>query len=751
MKEKRKTYRIDIGGTVQGVGFRPFLHRLARTYGLGGRAWNSSGGVRLMLTASVSELSLILNEIEKEAPRLARVKSIACEETCLEEYEDFLILPSQRQSESMAGVSPDICVCGDCLKELFDPGDRRYLYPFINCTNCGPRFTIIRSVPYDRGNTSMSAFEMCDSCAGEYHDIEDRRYHAQPDCCEACGPGVFFLDKDENDVLNDAIETAREYLKSGRIIAVKGLGGIHLACEAFDAKAVARLRELKRRDERPFAIMCADIGQASMLCEISPAEAELLQSPKRPITLLKKKDESLSHCSENAYLGIMLPYTPLHYLLTRDMEPLVMTSANLSERPIFYKNADALKELYGLADGFLLHNREIHVPCDDSLLFELDGAPYFIRRSRGFVPEGLSLPLDAGTALACGAEQKASFAFSKGNSAYLSQHIGDLKNLETLELYERMTRHFSSLFDIRAACVACDMHPDYLSTAFAEKTARQNGLPLYRIQHHHAHMASCMADNGLNEPCIGVIWDGTGYGTDGKTWGGEFFTGDYSSVKRAGSIRPLLLAGGDAAIKEIYRVACALALDAEEELPDICAWPESEAVKKLLELKLNVPASSGMGRLFDGVYSLITGRKSVSYEGQGAVLLEAAAKDGENGEYPYEIYLDEGRYTFDHRPVIKSLIKEKRNGADNGLIAARFMNTLVKMALEVCIRLRQESGLKRVVLSGGVFLNRYILIRLCAALDSGGFRVYHHSRVSANDEGIALGQLMIAAALREGS
>ncbi len=750
MEQAQKTVRVRIGGIVQGVGFRPFLHRLAREYGLGGRAWNDTEGVELLLSGSEEKIRAMLQEMQAKPPRLARIERLMREETSLPPYSEFRILPSRSQGAPHAGVSSDIGICEDCLFELFDPQDRRYRYPFINCTNCGPRFTILRDIPYDRANTSMRAFPMCEKCAEEYHDIENRRYHAQPDCCDSCGPRVFFLDAKGASVEGEPIECARSYLKAGRVIAVKGLGGIHLACDAFSKEAVAALRRGKQRDERPFALMCADLAAARVLCEVSEYEAECLQSPRRPIVLLRKKGAWLAHCSDNRYLGIMLPYTPLHYLLMgEDIKALVMTSANLHEKPILYENETALRELFGIADGFLLHEREIIVPCDDSLLYCVDGKPYPLRRSRGFVPESLFLPFAAPEALACGAEQKASFAFSKGGEAFLSQHIGDMKNLETLELYENMTAHFSRLFDIRPRALACDLHPDYLSTAYAQERAAREGLPLLRVQHHHAHMAACMADNELRGACIGIVWDGTGYGTDGRIWGGEFFTGDYRAVKRVGSIRPILLAGGDAAVREISRVAIALALDAGEALPDFCRFSKRESIEAMLRAGLNCPLSTGMGRLFDGVYALLTGRARVSYEGQGAVLLEAMADENEAASYPVAFYQEEERRVFDHRVMLRALLKEIRSGEEKEHIAARFMNTLCEMALLQCQAIREESGLGRVVLSGGVFLNQYLLKRIGAGLAEAGFAVYHHSRVSTNDEGIAFGQLAILAAQRE--
>ncbi|MDO5111346.1 MAG: carbamoyltransferase HypF [Clostridia bacterium] len=744
------TYKIEIRGIVQGVGFRPFLHMLVSAYGLCGRVRNTSDGVELYLTGDRERVDVLLAALRENPPPLARIESVALTQTDLPPFTDFRIEESRTLSHRHALISPDVGICADCVRELLDPNDRRYRYPFINCTHCGPRFTIIRDVPYDRANTTMADFPMCEACAKEYGDITNRRYHAQPDCCAACGPQTFFLDAAGARTEGDAIENARTYLKAGRIVAVKGLGGIHLACDAYDEAAVKTLRARKQRDERPFALMCRDLNAARALCTVSDAAAALLKNPARPIVLLPKRDPFLlPYCSENDDLGVMLPYTPLHVLLMgTDTDALVMTSANLSDRPILYKNEDALAALAGVADGFLLHDRDIHVCCDDSLLSVVAGKPYFIRRSRGYAPAPVTLPAGADGLLACGAEQKASFALSRGADAFLSQHIGDLKNFETLEHYTRQIAHFERLFDIVPQGLVCDLHPDYLSTAFARERASAAGLPLYYAQHHHAHMASCMADNGLTTPCIGVIWDGAGYGTDGTIWGGEILFGDYAGFTRAGSIRPIPLAGGDRAVKEIYRVGAALLKDIQAPLPDGCDADKYAAMDSVLKAGVNCPRASSIGRLFDGVYALLTGRETVSYEGQAAVLLETMAREADEG-YPVCIAEENGLRLFDTRPMLAEMLKQKRAGAAAGLIAGRFIRTLADMAVELCVRVRADTGCKDVVLSGGVFLNRKLLPQVIAGLAKKGFAVYHHQRASTNDEGIALGQLMIGAAQRD--
>lgn len=737
---------LRIHGIVQGVGFRPFIHKLVGSYGLTGYIKNTSSGVELELEGSRPALERFVRDVPERAPKLAVIESVEAEYSDeLRGFTGFEIRKSLQEAVRNTLISPDICICDDCLRELFDKNDRRYRYPFINCTNCGPRFTIIKDVPYDRAKTSMSDFPMCPDCDREYRDIEDRRYHAQPDCCPECGPRVFFLGADGTELPGNAIETAREYIKAGRIVAVKGLGGMHLACRCDDPAAATELRRRKQRDEKPFAIMCRDAETARRLCRVSAAEESILTGFRRPIVLLEKRERgALSHISENGYVGVMLPYTPLHYLLFGDdIDMLIMTSANLSDTPIMYKNGEALEKLSGIADGFLLHDRDIQTRCDDSLCWVLDGREYPARRSRGYVPFPVKVPDSRMRILACGAEQKASFCISKEDYVFPCQHIGDLKNLETLENYEQQILHFQRLFDIVPQAVACDMHPDYMSTEYAQRRAARDGIPIVYVQHHHAHMAACMADNSLPGPVIGLVWDGTGLGTDGTIWGAECLAGGYGGFERLGSIRPIPLIGGDRAVKESFRVAYALLREAG---CDVSGVENAGALGRVYDARLNCPLSSGMGRLFDGVAAILGIKTHCSYEGQGAVLLEAAAAD-DGGVYDRP--LEGAPLRFDWRPMICAVTAGMAQGVDTGVIAARFMNTLVEMAAAQCIAARRETGISTVVLSGGSFQNMYIMRRLPPRLEREGFAVYHHSRVSANDEGLSLGQLMIAQAALE--
>lgn len=734
---------LKIRGIVQGVGFRPFVHKLVRRCGLSGYIKNTSSGVALELEGERPALERFVALLPEQAPMLAVIESMeASYSPELRGYEGFEIRQSQREEFRNTLISPDIGICEDCLRELRDPRDRRYRYPFINCTNCGPRFTIIKDIPYDRAKTSMAAFPMCPDCDREYHDIDNRRYHAQPDCCASCGPRVFYLDETGNELPGDGIELAREALKAGKIVAIKGLGGMHLACRCDDEALVRELRRRKQRDEKPFALMCRDVDCARRICRLSEAEEKVLTSFRRPIVLLEKRQPGLDYLSENGCLGVMLPYTPLHYLLFGDdLDMLVMTSANLSDTPILFKNAEALDKLRGIADGFLLHDREIQTRCDDSLCWVLEGKEYPARRSRGYVPFPLRMEGTLQSVLACGAEQKASFCLSKGSYVFPSQHIGDLKNMETLENYTQQIAHFKHLFDIEPTLVTCDLHPDYMSTEYAQSL----GLPLVQVQHHHAHLAACLADNGLAGEVIGLVWDGTGYGPDGTTWGGECLVGGYETFRRFGHILPLALPGGDRATKEIDRLAFSLLYAADCDTSFI---PAAETYRAMLAAGLNCPLSSGMGRLFDGVAAILGIRTRCSYEGQGAILLEAAEKEKEEGVYP--VSLSGAPLVFDWREMIRAIVQDRQRGVDTGVIAARFMNTLVEMAVKMAVAAREETGLNRVCLSGGSFQNMYIMHRLPDRLRDDGFQVYHHSRVSANDEGIALGQLMIANAKWKG-
>lgn len=737
-----------IEGIVQGVGFRPFVHRLAARLSLNGWARNTAAGLELELEGSTDALDAFQRALRTDPPPLAVIEGIHTEDMPVTGETGFAILPSAA-GEAATLVSPDLAPCDACLREMNDPNGRRYRYPFINCTDCGPRFSIIRHLPYDRPATTMAGFAMCPDCAAEYGDINSRRYHAQPNCCPVCGPEAIYLDAKGNSREGDPLAWAQQTLAAGGIVAVKGTGGIHLACRADSPEAVARLRRRKHRPEKPLALMARDLFAAAALCRFTDDEAALLQSPRRPILLLPKKDPTgQSWLSATTRLGVMLPYTPLHILLLDGTfggpNLLVMTSANRSGCPVLIDNDDALSALRGIADGFLLHDRPIANRCDDSLAMVWRGAPVFFRRSRGYAPQPILLNRDVTGVLAFGAEQKGSFAAGRGRHAFMSQYIGDLKNAETLDHYRNALTGALRLFGLQPAALVCDLHPDYASTREAEELSRQQNLPLRQIQHHWAHMAACMADNRLDEPAFGLIWDGTGLGEDGHIWGAECLLGDYHSYRRVGSIRPTALPGGDACTAEIGRTALSLALDAgcPEATPD---FARRNGVTPLLKSGYRCPLSSGMGRLFDGVYSLLTGRTDAGYDGQAPALLEALAE----GAAPADVYIpayyeEDGVRRFDTRPLIRALCAAKEAGTDVAALAAGFQQALCRMALDQCRTLNADR--LPVVLSGGVFLNRALLEGVTALLEGAGYRVYTHKRVSPSDEGLALGQLAIGAA-----
>ena len=747
----------EITGIVQGVGFRPFLHRLAAREQLTGWARNTPAGVELELEGEEAAIRRFVQTVKTAPPPLAVVEELYLHRVPPHGGETgFVILPSTAGTAATL-AAPDLAPCPACLKELYDPADRRYRYPFLNCTDCGPRFSILRALPYDRANTSMADFAMCPDCAAEYSDIRSRRYHAQPDCCPVCGPRAFYLDGDGQQQEGDPIALAQQALAAGKILAVKGTGGIHLACDARNEAAVRRLRQRKHREEKPLAILCRDLETVEGFCSVTDEEQRLLQSPRRPIVLLEKRHfhgpESFSCLSENHRIGVMLPYTPLHVLLADGSfggpAAMVMTSANLPGCPVMVDNAEAVAGLHGVADGFLLHNRPIVNRCDDSLAAVWQGREYFFRRSRGYAPQPLTMPdASADGILAFGAEQKGGFAAGKARHVFLSQHIGDLKNAETLDHYRTALQTCLRLFGVRPRTLVCDLHPEYFSTTEAKRAASAMQLPLLQVQHHWAHMAACMADNRLDCRVFGIVWDGTGLGTDGNIWGGEFLLGDLHSFRQVGSIRTIALPGGDAAVKQIGRTALSLAWDAgvlPATMPQLQTLPGRETLLAMLEKDIRCPKASSIGRLFDGVYALITGRPQAGYDGQAPALLEALAEPETAGRiYPtaYQTGTD-GVRRFDTRPMIAALSTDLAEGVPAAAVARGFMDTLCRMALEQCRALNPEK--LPVVVAGGVFLNLYLLRAVTRLLEAEGYTVYSHHRVSTCDEGIALGQLAIAA------
>ncbi len=770
---ERHNANIHITGIVQGVGFRPFVYGLAGRFGLEGWVRNTSAGVDIEAEGERAALEKFVRALRDELPPLARIDTFEIVYGPARGLRGFEIVPSEAVPGAFQPISPDVCICEDCLRELFDPADRRYRYPFINCTNCGPRFTIITDIPYDRPNTTMAAFPMCPDCAAEYENPRDRRFHAQPVACPVCGPQVWLEASGEKRLASgdEAIRTARRLLAEGKILAVKGLGGFHLACDATNPAAVAELRRRKLRVDKPFALMMPDLATVEQHCWVSPAERALLDSRPRPIVLLERRPESpiaAEVAPAQHTLGVMLPYTPLHYLLMAQDDPrpsapsaLVMTSGNLSEEPIATDNAEARRRLASLADAFLMHDRDIRTRCDDSVVrvFDFPAGPgdplpiYFLRRSRGYAPDSIPIPLEAPPLLACGPQLKNTFCLTRQRYAFLSHHIGDLENYETLQSFEDGVRQFEHIFRIRPEALAYDLHPDYLATRYALRRAEQENLPLIGVQHHHAHVAACMADNGLSgeSPVIGLAFDGTGYGTDGAIWGGEFLVADYAGFRRAVHLAYFPLPGGDAAIRRPARTALALlwslGLEWDDRLPpcgDLCA-EERLALRLQLERSLNTFPTSSLGRLFDAAAALAGVRQRVNYEAQAAIEFEAAADPAETGAYPFDLRGE----ILDPRPAILALLADGAANVPLAAVSARFHNGLAQAARQVCARLRAETGLTTVALSGGVWQNLFLLRRTVAALDADGFAVYVHRRVPANDGGVALGQALIAAVRRQ--
>jgi hydrogenase maturation protein HypF len=752
---------ITVQGVVQGVGFRPFVYGLAVRLQLRGFVKNQAGGVRIEVEGGTPYLENFLSQLVDRAPPLAHIDQLSWEPLPLRGDRQFRIETSQAGTRGDVFIGADVATCPDCVAELLDPADRRFRYPFLNCTNCGPRLTIIRGAPYDRDRTTMASFPMCAACRAEYEDPANRRFHAQPTACAACGPWLQLLSAaGEPIAAADPVPPFVAGLRSGKIGAMKGLGGYHLVCDAGNGEAVRELRRRKLRDEKPFALMVRDLAAALALCEVLPTERELLLSPRCPIVLLRKRPSAPvaeEVAPRNPCLGVMLPYTPLHHLLLRATadSPLVMTSGNRSDEPIAYEDQDALGRLAGIADLFLIHNRPIHVRCDDSVTRVVDGQELPLRRSRGYAPQPVPLPLECAVPmLAVGGQLKGTFALGRGRQAFLSHHLGDLDHYAAYRAFEKDIALYQELFAVRPKIVAHDLHPDYSSTRYAQERAAREGVELVPVQHHHAHLASCMAEHGLAEPVIGVTFDGTGLGTDGAVWGGEFLIGDYRQFRRAAHLRYVGMPGGDHAIREPWRMAVAHLTDGgmpSAPLKARLGAAELRVVEKMLERRFNTPPTSSAGRLFDAVASLAGVRDRVSYEGQAAVELEWLATEVKaDGAYPFDVgTMDEGAgaaLVVDTRPLIAAVATEAGQGVEAAIIARRFHTTVVDLVSAICRRLGKATGIEAVVLSGGVFLNALLTHEVNARLYGEGFRVYRHRLVPPGDGGLSLGQLAVAAA-----
>ncbi|MGD1118954.1 MAG: carbamoyltransferase HypF [Dehalococcoidales bacterium] len=748
---------VSVRGVVQGVGFRPFVYQLATGLNLRGWVQNTSEDVKIEVEGEAAIIEKFLTGLRRKAPPLAHIEDIAVTAGTPANYTKFEIRPSLAEAGKYQLVSPDIATCQDCLHEIFDPFDRRYRYAFTNCTNCGPRFTIIADIPYDRPNTTMRQFTMCPDCREEYENPLDRRFHAQPNACPVCGPQLELVDAKGKPVGEDNLirETAI-LLRESKIVAVKGLGGFLLACDATDQSAVKLLRRRKHRPAKPLAVMVASLPEAKKHCEVSEAEAKLLTSPGSPIVLMRRRTES-SVANAIApglkYVGLMLPYTPLHHLLLRETgRPLVMTSGNLSEEPIARDNDEALRRLGGIADFFLRHNRDIYARYDDSVMIVEQDIPRFVRRARGYAPYPVKLPFQSQPVLGCGAEEKNTFCLPRDNYAFVSQHIGDMENAETLEHFVNTIALYKKLFRIEPRILAHDLHPEYLPTKYAKELAEKENLKLVPVQHHHAHIAACLAENGTAGPVIGVALDGTGYGTDGHIWGGEFLVADYKKFTRAAHLEYLPLAGGALAIKKPYRAALgyllALGIKPDKKLP---LWKyvkdgELEIIRDQVEKNVNAPLTSSMGRLFDVAAALAGIRGLIQYEAQAAIDLEMAADDAatESGVYPFAYEDKDGVNIIKIGVLLEAIIKDLKKRTPKAFIAARFHNTVAQMILETCQKISTQTGLKEAALSGGVFQNRLLFRKSVTLLESAGFKVYTHRQVPCNDGGISLGQVAIA-------
>jgi hydrogenase maturation protein HypF len=753
----RRTIEVTIQGLIQGVGFRPFIYRIATRNNLKGRVCNTNENVQVSLTGSDADIDRFMESLEKEAPPVARISSVTMLEVALCDPEDFRIEKSLDISDDVTDVSPDIAVCTDCLDDI-KPGRRREGYAFVNCTNCGPRFTIIRDLPYDRAKTTMESFEMCTACREEYETITDRRFHAQPTACARCGPAYALHTCDGNieSRQDSVIVQAAAVIDNGGIVLLKGLGGMHLACDARNSEAVARLRELKNREEKPFAVMVRDRAWAETFAVITKAEADALGSWRRPIVLVKIRNESPNLPASGVYsrldrVGIMLPYMPFHFQLFEKLNTpvIVLTSGNFSEEPIITGNQEALASFSGKVEAMVLHNRGIHNRTDDSVVVVSGGRERLIRRSRGYAPEPVMTNLDTEGIVAFGAELTNTFCLGKGKKAILSQYIGDLKNFDTTRFYDETLERFIRLFRLEPRLLAVDMHPDYVSTKMAEKFP---GIPVVKVQHHHAHIASCMAEYGLDEEVIGVAFDGTGFGEDGHTWGSEFLVCDLTGYRRLAHFEYLPMPGGDIAGEQPWRMALAWLYKVFGDRMDSLHIPgireidpaKAELVLAMMRRKVNCPLTCGAGRLFDATASLLGLCQEAAFHAQGPMLLESIVTENTGSRYSWS---GGGVICFDD--MLRGMLGDMENRVHPGIIAAKFHNTIISVIFDTVNSISRSEGIRRVVLSGGVFQNRYLLEGTTTALMNEGLEVFTQCSVPSNDGGVALGQLAVAAKRRE--
>jgi hydrogenase maturation protein HypF len=764
---ERRRRGVVVRGVVQGVGFRPFVYRLAQEEGLAGSIGNDTDGVTIEIEGPAERLDAFVTRLREETPPLARIDAVAVSELEATGEVGFRIVASEVLGRVSTGIPADAATCADCLCELLDPADRRYRYPFLNCTNCGPRFTITRRIPYDRPQTSMAQFKMCAACQAEYDDPANRRFHAQPNACWECGPRVWLVGADGAAlVADDAVATCVDRLAAGDIVAIKGIGGFHLSVDATNEAAVMRLRQRKHRYGKPLAVMVKDVEAARALCVLTAEEERLLQTTARPIVLARRREGcgiAEGVAPGIPWLGVFLPYAPLQHLLfaSGQVRALVMTSANLSEEPIAIDNDEALKRLGGIADAFLMHDREILQRCDDSVSAVVDGAPQLLRRARGFVPLGIALPMDAPPLLAVGGHLKNVLALARGRFVYQSQHLGDLENLTGLEFFRESLDHLMRTFEIEPQVVVHDLHPGYLSTAWAKDWASVRGLKTIAVQHHHAHVAGCMAEHGVTE-AIGLALDGTGYGTDGRIWGGEVLIARLDGFERFAHLDYAPMPGGDAAVREPWRMALgalhAAGFDVEsEQMVALLGAERNEArvLRRMIERKINSPMTSSLGRLFDAVAAVVLGRRVVDYEAQAAIELEGIAVDepdrSQQGDYVPELHEAEegsgGRAVIRTGKMWKAVLDDLWRGVPARRISARFHAGIAEGFINAAANARIETDINTVALSGGCMANRRLARLLRAGLEEEGFTVLQHRNVSPGDGGLSYGQAAVAAAM----
>ena len=741
---------VKVRGVVQGVGFRPFVYNLAQEYEVVGGVKNTKRGVEIDVQGSLRRVTYFINQIKTNPPPLAQIEEVIISQQSTAEYQQFKIQASQAEAEELTFVTPDAALCAQCEDELLNRQDRRYHYPFINCTNCGPRFSIIKQLPYDRSATTMAEFTMCEQCRSEYQDPSSRRFHAQPNACPDCGPKLWLIDKDGKQLkVNNPLQQAIKFLRRGRIIAVKGLGGFHLLCDGTNPRAVTRLRVKKKRPAKALAVMMKDLATVEKYCRVTDQEAEILQDQRNPILLLKKQGQALAQviAPDTNYLGVLLPYTPLHLLLTRGVNVLVATSGNLSGLPLEYTNQGAKEELTAVADYCLLHNRKIEVPVDDAVTKVALGQERVIRHGRGFAPQVIKVSSEVAT-LACGGDLKNTFCLSRGEFAFLSQYTGSLTNLETYQRYQSNIEHFQQLYQIEPELIVHDLHDGYYTTQYAQQLSAKK----VAVQHHHAHLVSCMVEHQLQQPVMGLAFDGLGLGTDGQLWGGEFFICDYSDFMRVGHLQYVAQPGGDRAVKEPWRMAVSYLQQAGLAAAEIFResglqiQPDKlAAVEQLLEQDINCPRTSSLGRLFAAVAALIGLCPKRSYQGQAALQLETAAQNvNTNGSYNYQITKQAGQYQIITTTLITEIAADLAAGEKPKIIARKFHNTVIDFSVRLCEILHLQFKLQSVVLSGGVWQNQILLTEVYRRLTVGGFKVYVPHKIPCTDEGLAVGQLAVA-------